>query len=104
MHDKYENMFKILTQKADEDRPLRRYSFIWLDNIKTNLNGVEWVAVEWADLIQDLDRWREIVKNKIDSLVFIEGGEVFVGWLSLFNGTLFTSFPNRDMPDACSQL
>lgn len=37
------------------------------------------MAVEWADLIQDLDRWREIVKNKIDSLVFIEGGEVFVG-------------------------
>jgi hypothetical protein len=33
---------------------------IWKDNIKMDLHEVRW-GMNWIDLVQDRDRWRELV-------------------------------------------
>jgi hypothetical protein len=38
-------------------RPRRR----WEDNIKMNIQEVEWGGLEWICLTQDRDRWRALV-------------------------------------------
>jgi hypothetical protein len=38
-------------------RPRRR----WEDNIKMDLQEVEWGDMDWIDMAQDSDRWRALV-------------------------------------------
>ena len=40
--------------KKPRGRPRRR----WKDNIKMDLQEVEWGGMDWIDLAQDRDRWR----------------------------------------------
>jgi hypothetical protein len=40
-------------------RPRRR----WVDNIKMDLRGIEWDAVEWTDVAEDRDQWRAFVNS-----------------------------------------
>jgi hypothetical protein len=42
-------------------RPLRKGE----DNIKINVEKVEWVDMDWIDLAQDRDRWRALVNTVI---------------------------------------
>jgi hypothetical protein len=44
-------------------RPSRR----WEDNIKIDLQELGYGGVDWIDLIQDRDRWRELV-NAVKNL------------------------------------
>ena len=36
------NVYRILVEKPEQRRPLVRYRSRWKDNIKTNLQEVEW--------------------------------------------------------------
>ena len=46
--------------KPKGKKPLGRPRHRWEDNIKMDLQKVEWVrgAVDWVDLAQDRDMWR----------------------------------------------
>jgi hypothetical protein len=50
----------ILVGKPEGKRPLGRPRRRWEDNIKMDLQDVEW-GVDWIELAQDRDRWRALV-------------------------------------------
>jgi hypothetical protein len=33
----------------------------WKDNIKMDLQGLEWGGIDWIDLAKDRDSWRALV-------------------------------------------
>jgi hypothetical protein len=47
--------FKVLMGKSEGKRPLGRRRRRWEDNIKMDLQEVEWVGMDWIDLAQDRD-------------------------------------------------
>jgi len=53
----------------EEKRPLGRSRRRWEDNIKMDLQEAECGGIDWVDLAQNRDRWREIV-NVVMSLRF----------------------------------
>jgi hypothetical protein len=34
-----------------------------VDNIKMNLEEIGWGGMDWIDLVQDWDQWRDLVKR-----------------------------------------
>jgi hypothetical protein len=46
--------------KPEGRRPLGRPRHRWEDNIKMDLQEVGW-GVDWIELAQDRDRWRDLV-------------------------------------------
>jgi hypothetical protein len=52
--------YRILVGRPEERRPLERPRRRWEDNIKMNLEEVEW-GMNWIELAQDRDRWRAVV-------------------------------------------
>jgi hypothetical protein len=40
-------------------RPRRR----WEDNVRMDLQKVEWAGMDWIGLAQDRDRWRALVNS-----------------------------------------
>ena len=53
-------IYGVLVGKPEGKRPLGRPRRRWEDNIKTDLQEVEW-GMDWIDLSRDTDRWRELV-------------------------------------------
>jgi hypothetical protein len=53
--------YRILVGRPEGRRPLRRPRLRWEDNIKMDLQEVEWEGVDWIDMAQDRDRWRALV-------------------------------------------
>ena len=51
----------ILFGKTEGKRQLGRPRPIWSDNIVMNLT-VEWKGVDWIDLSQDRENWRDVAK------------------------------------------
>jgi hypothetical protein len=41
------NTYGILVGKPEVKRPLGRPRRRWVDNIKVNLRGIEWVSMDW---------------------------------------------------------
>jgi hypothetical protein len=66
-------MVEIPNGKRSIGRPMRR----WENNIKINLQQVEWEGVDWIDLDQDKDRWRALV-NVVINLPFPENAGNFL--------------------------
>jgi uncharacterized membrane protein YqiK len=52
---------RVLVGNPERKRPLGRPRCRWEDNIKMNLQEVECGDIDWIDLAQDRDSWREIV-------------------------------------------
>jgi hypothetical protein len=52
---------KILVGRPEGTRLLRRPRRRWEDNIKIDLQDVEWVGMDWIELAQVRDRWRALV-------------------------------------------
>jgi hypothetical protein len=46
---------KILLGKPEGNRPHRRPTCKWEDNIKIDLREIEWKAADWINLAQDRD-------------------------------------------------
>jgi hypothetical protein len=52
---------RVLVEKPEGKRPLRRPRRRWEDNIKMELQEVGRGRGDWMELAQDRDRWRALV-------------------------------------------
>jgi hypothetical protein len=48
--------YRILVGRPEGRRPLGRPRRRWEDNIKMDIQEVEWEGVDWIDMAQDRDR------------------------------------------------
>jgi hypothetical protein len=46
---------------AQGKRPLGKLGHRWEDNVKMDLQELGYVGMDWVELTQDRDRWRELV-------------------------------------------
>jgi len=53
--------FRVLVGKSEGKRPLGRPRRRWVDNIRTDLQEVVCVYMDWIGLAQDRDMWRTLV-------------------------------------------
>jgi hypothetical protein len=58
--------YRILLVGPEGKRPLGILRSGWENNIKMNLQEVEWGGMDWIDLAQDRDRWRALVNAVMD--------------------------------------
>jgi hypothetical protein len=55
-------LYRVLVGKPEGKRPLRRPRHRWEENIKVDLQELEWGGdMDWFDLAQVGDRWRTLV-------------------------------------------
>jgi hypothetical protein len=57
---------RVLVGKPERKRPLGRPRHRWEDNIKADLQKVGCGYMDWIELAQDRDRWRQIVNAVIN--------------------------------------
>jgi hypothetical protein len=57
---------RVLVGKPDGKRPLRRPRRRWEDNIKIDLQELGCGDMDWIELAQDRDRWRELMNAVIN--------------------------------------
>jgi hypothetical protein len=57
------NAYRILVGKLEGKRPLGRQRRKWVDNIKTDLREIGWDGMDWIDLAQDRNQWRDLVNT-----------------------------------------
>jgi hypothetical protein len=50
-------------EKPEEKRPLGRPRRRWVDSIKIDLREIEWNCMDWIDLAQDRDQWRDLLNT-----------------------------------------
>jgi hypothetical protein len=55
------NTYRILMGKPEGKRPLGRPRHRWVGNVKMDLGEIEWGGMDWIDLAQDRDQWRDLV-------------------------------------------
>jgi hypothetical protein len=55
------NVYKVLKGNPEGKRPLGRPRRRWEDAIRMNLRETGWGSVEWIQLAQDRDLWRDLV-------------------------------------------
>jgi hypothetical protein len=55
------NSYTILVGRPEGKRPLAGPRHRWVDNIKMDLREMDWGGVDWIDLTQDRDHWRDLV-------------------------------------------
>jgi hypothetical protein len=53
--------YRVLVGRPERRRPIGRPRRRWEDNIKMNIQEVEWGGMDWIDMAQDRDRWRAVV-------------------------------------------
>jgi hypothetical protein len=63
------NAYRILVQKPEGKRPLRRERHRWVNNIKMILTEMGWIGMDWIDQAQDRDLWRALVNKVLNLLV-----------------------------------
>jgi len=54
-------VYRMLVGKPEGRRPLERPRHRWVDNIRTDLQAVGCVYMNWIGLAEDRDRWRTLV-------------------------------------------
>ena len=55
------DVYRVLVGKPVGRRPLGKPRLRWEDNIKMDLQEVRCGGLDWIELAQDRDRWRELV-------------------------------------------
>jgi hypothetical protein len=55
------NTYRILLGKPDRKRSQERSKRRWVDNIKMILRNIGWDGVDWINMAQDRDQWRDLV-------------------------------------------
>ena len=66
-------------EKLDGKRPLGRPRRRWEDSIKMDLQEVGWGTMDWIDLAQDRDRWRELGNAVVYLRVLENAGKFLIG-------------------------
>ena len=64
---KKRGVYLVFVGKTERKRQLRRLRRRWEDNIKMNLQEVEFGGMDWFELAQERDRWQahvNAVKNR----------------------------------------
>jgi hypothetical protein len=64
--EKKKNAYRLLVAKPEGKRPLGRPRRRWVDNIRMDLEKVEWVDVDWIGLAKDRNRWRALVNSVLN--------------------------------------
>jgi len=59
-------VYRVLVGKPEGKRPYGRPRRRWEDNIKMDLQEVGCGYMDWIELAQDRDRWRELVNAVVD--------------------------------------
>jgi len=54
-------VYRVLVGKPEGQRLLWRPRHRWVDNIRRDLQEVEWGYMDWIGLAQDRDRWQTLV-------------------------------------------
>jgi hypothetical protein len=54
-------VYRVLVAKPEGKRPMERSRRRWEDNIKMDLQQVECGGIDWTELTQVRDMWRELV-------------------------------------------
>ena len=62
-------VYRVLVGKPEGKSPLGRPRRRWGDNIKMDVQEVGCGCVDWIELTQDRDRWRELVSAVMNLLV-----------------------------------
>jgi hypothetical protein len=57
------NAYRILVRKPEGKRPLGRPRPRWVNNVKTDLREIGWGGMDWIDLAEDRDQWRDLVNT-----------------------------------------
>jgi hypothetical protein len=57
------NAYRILVGKPENKRSLGIPKRRWMDNIKMDLREIGWDGMNWIDMDQDRDQWRELVNT-----------------------------------------
>jgi len=60
-YEERRGVYRVLEGKPEGKRLLGRPGPRWEDNIKTDLQVVECEDMDWIEVTQDRDRWRELV-------------------------------------------
>jgi hypothetical protein len=68
---------RVLVGRPEENRLLGRPRHRMEDNIKMHLQDVEWGDMDWIDLAQGRDRWRDLV-NVVMNLRVLQSAENFL--------------------------
>lgn len=55
--------------KPQGKRPLRRPRYMCVDNIKIYLRVLGWGGMDWSDMAQDKDQWRDLVNMILNLLI-----------------------------------
>jgi hypothetical protein len=58
---KKRNAYRILVGKPEGKRPLGRPKRRRVDNIEMVLSKIDWVGMDWTDLVQDRYQWMALV-------------------------------------------
>jgi hypothetical protein len=53
-------VYRVLVGKPEGKRPLGRPRHSWEDNIEIDFQNMEYGVMDWINLAQDRDRWREL--------------------------------------------
>jgi hypothetical protein len=54
-------VYKALMRKPERKTPLERPRRRWEVGIRVDLGQTGWGSVEWINVVQDRDRWRDLV-------------------------------------------
>jgi hypothetical protein len=57
---------EVLVGKPEGKRPLGRRRHRWENNIKMDLQDVDWGGMDWIDLTQDRDGWWAVVNSAMN--------------------------------------
>jgi hypothetical protein len=63
------NVYRLLVEKPEGQRPLGRPRHRWIDNVKMNLLEIEVSVVDWIGLAQDRYRWSALMMVVMNLLV-----------------------------------
>jgi hypothetical protein len=67
-------VYKVLVGKPEGKRPFGRLRRRWEDGIRMDLREAGWGSVQWIQLAQDRDRWRDVVSALMNLRVLAPRG------------------------------
>jgi hypothetical protein len=71
---------RLLVGNSEGKRTLGRSRRRLIDNNKIDLVEIRWGGVDWIDLTQDEDNWRDLVNTVMKIRVLSDGGELLSGY------------------------